>query len=149
MTSGREDRSLRGLPPRTIRPATDERRFTPRTGATTIYQILASVVTGQIVNGSTGVRTLALRLPASVAAWNAPGHRLPEPVTPFPTVEISTTPDLKVPYAMHTAVGVDRAIWKDASLSANFIGVVEALARHPQTGKIRCFVSRPSAGERR
>ena len=44
------------------------------------YQILASVVTGQIVNGSSGVRTLALRLPASIAAWNAPGHRLPEPV---------------------------------------------------------------------
>ena len=43
------------------------------------YQILASVVTGQIVNGSSGVRTLALRLPASTAAWNAPGHRLPEP----------------------------------------------------------------------
>ena len=74
------------------------------------YQILASVVTGQIVDGSSGVRTLALRLPASIAAWNAPGHRLPEPVTPFPSVEISTTPDLKVPYALHTAVGIDRAI---------------------------------------
>ena len=29
------------------------------------------------------------------------------------------------------------------------VGVVEALARHPQTGKIRRFVSRTSAGERR
>jgi hypothetical protein len=87
------------------------------------YQILASVVTGQIVNGSSGVRTLALRLPASIAAWNAPGHRLAEPASAFPSVEISTTPDLKVPYAMHTAVGIDRAIGADASLSANFIRV--------------------------
>ena len=28
------------------------------------------------------------------------------------------------------------------------VGVVEALARHPQTGKIRRFVSRTSAGDR-
>ena len=87
------------------------------------YQILASVVTGQIVNGSSGVRTLALRLPASIAAWSAPGHRLAEPATPFASVEISATPELEVPYAMHTAVGIDRAISTDASLSANFIHV--------------------------
>ena len=87
------------------------------------YQILASVATGQIVNGDSGVRTLALRLPASIAAWNAPGHRLPEPAAAFPSVEIATTPDLRVPYAMHTAVGVDRAVGRDASLSANFVRV--------------------------
>jgi hypothetical protein len=87
------------------------------------YQIQASVITGQIVNGSSGVRTLALRLPASIAAWNAPGHRLAEPATAYPSVEISTTPDLKVPYAMHTAIGLDRAIGRSASLSANFVRV--------------------------
>jgi hypothetical protein len=87
------------------------------------YQILAGVVTGQIVNGSSGVRTLAIRLPASIAAWNAPGHRLAEPASAFPSVEISTTPDLKVPYALHTAVGVDRAIGGKSSLTANFIHI--------------------------
>ena len=87
------------------------------------YQILASVVTGQIIDGSTGVRTLALRLPASRAAWNSPGRRLPEPVIPFPSVEISTTPDLKVPYAMHAAVGLDRAIGQNTSVAANVIDV--------------------------
>jgi len=87
------------------------------------YQILASVATGQIVNGSSGVRTLALRLPASIAAWTSPGHRLPEPAAAFPSVEISTTPDLKVPYAIHTAVGIDRALGRDASVSANFVRV--------------------------
>jgi Carboxypeptidase regulatory-like domain/TonB-dependent Receptor Plug Domain len=87
------------------------------------YQVLASVVTGLIVNGSTGVRTLALRLPASIAAWNAPRHQVPEPVTAFPSVEISTTPDMKVPYALHTAIGIDRAVGSHASLSANYVRV--------------------------
>jgi uncharacterized membrane protein len=87
------------------------------------YQILASVVTGQIVNGSSGVRTIALRLPASIPAWNAPGHQLPEPRVPFPSVEISTTPDLKVPYALHTAVGIDRVLGRDALVAANFVRV--------------------------
>lgn len=87
------------------------------------YQILAGVVTGQIINGSSGIRTLALRLPASVGAWTASGHRLPEPAAPFPSVEISTTPDFKVPYAEHTAVGIDRALGREASLSANFVHV--------------------------
>jgi hypothetical protein len=96
------------------------------------YQILASVVTGQIIDGSSGVRTLALRLPASIAAWNAPGRRLAEPVTPFPSLEISTTPDLKVPYAVQTAVGIDRAIGGSASLAAN---VIRVRGRH-QLGSI-------------
>jgi carboxypeptidase family protein/TonB-dependent receptor-like protein len=87
------------------------------------YQILASVITGQIVDGRSGVRTLALRLPASMAAWNSPGRRLPEPATPFPSVEISTTPDLKVPYALHTAVGLDRAIGRNTSVAANVVRV--------------------------
>jgi hypothetical protein len=87
------------------------------------YQILASVATGQIINGSSGVRTLALRLPASIAAWNAPGHQLAEPATPFASLEISTTPDLNVPYSVHTAVGVDRALGRDTSIGANYIRV--------------------------
>jgi hypothetical protein len=96
------------------------------------YQFLASVVTGQIVDGSAGVRTLALRLPASIAAWNAQGHRLVEPGSAFPSVEISTTPDLKVPYANHAAVGIDRAIGRDASLSADLVQV----RGHHQLGTI-------------
>jgi hypothetical protein len=106
------------------------------------YQILVSVVSGQIINGSSGVRTLALRLPASVAAWNAPGRRLPEPLTPFPSVEISTTPGLKVPYALHTAVGIDREIATNVSLAANFIRV---RGRH-QLGSIDYNPIVPSLG---
>jgi len=48
------------------------------------YQILASVATGQIVNGSSGVRTLALRLPASIAAWTATVSSVfPSPFAPW------------------------------------------------------------------
>ena len=99
-------------------------------------------MTGQIIDGSSGVRTLALRLPASIAAWKAPGHRLPEPLTPFPSVEISTTPDLKVPYALHTAVGIDREIAANVSLAANFIRV---RGRH-QLGSIDYNPIVPSLG---
>jgi hypothetical protein len=106
------------------------------------YQILASVVTGQIVNGDSGVRTLALRLPASIPAWNGPGHRLPEPPAAFPSVEIATTPDLTVPYAMHTAVGIDRAVGADTSVSANFVRV---RGRH-QLGTIDYNPIAPSLG---
>ena len=87
------------------------------------YQILAGVLTGQIVNGSTGVRTLALRLPATIAAWAAPHHRLPEPATEFASLEVSTTPDLKVPYAEHVAVGIDRDLGRSLSLSVNAVRV--------------------------
>jgi 2-polyprenyl-6-methoxyphenol hydroxylase-like FAD-dependent oxidoreductase len=77
----------------------------------------------QVVNGSTGVRTMALRLPATLAAWNAPGHRLPEPSTPFPSVELAIDPQLETPYARHAAVGFDRALANDVSLSADFVAV--------------------------
>jgi hypothetical protein len=106
------------------------------------YQILAGVVTGQIVNGSSGVRTLVLRLPGSVAAWNAPGHRLPEPATPFPSLEIATTPDLKVPYAAQASAGIDRAIGPNTSVSAN---VVHVRGRH-QLGAIDYNPIVPSLG---
>jgi hypothetical protein len=96
------------------------------------YQILASIVTGQIINGDSGVRTLAVRLPASIPAWLAPGRRLPEPTIAFPSVEIATTPDLNVPYAMHAAVGIDRSVGRDASVSVNLVRV----RGHHQLGTI-------------
>jgi hypothetical protein len=106
------------------------------------YQILATATTGQIIDGSAGVRTLALRLPASIAAWKAPGHGLPEPLTPYPSVEISTTPDLRVPYALHTAVGIDREVAANISLAANFVRV---RGRH-QLGSIEYNPIVPSLG---
>jgi len=65
-----------------------------------------------IVDASaSGVRTLVLRFPASIAAWNAPGRRLPEPPPgSFPSLAITIDPRLKTPYAHHTSVGVSRQL---------------------------------------
>jgi len=75
-----------------------------------------------IVDGADNVRTLALRLPRSVEAWNAPGHRLPESaVTPFPSVMITIDPRLRTPYAHQLAAGLTR------DLPAGLVASADAL----------------------
>ena len=44
------------------------------------------------INGSDRVRTLAAGLPTTLAAWNAPGRRLPEPAAAYPSLVISIDP---------------------------------------------------------
>jgi hypothetical protein len=73
------------------------------------------------INGRDGVRTLVASLPTTVAAWNAPGHRLPEPTTPYPSLVISIDPGLQTPYAHHLAGGVSRELPGQMSLSADVI----------------------------
>jgi len=64
-----------------------------------------------------------LTFPSSVAAWRAPGHKLPEPATPYPSLVISIDPALQTPYAHQAALGFDRALGKDISFSANAVYV--------------------------
>ena len=59
-------------------------------------------MTSQIVDGSSQRAHAHRPPPASTAAWNAPGRRLPEPPRVSKRGD-SMTPDLKVPYTMHTA----------------------------------------------
>ena len=77
------------------------------------------------INGSTNVRTLAVQLPnpLPIAAWNAPGRRLPLSVvgTTFPSLVISIDPGLKTPYAHHASVGIDRELPGGVAVAANFI----------------------------
>jgi hypothetical protein len=75
------------------------------------------------IDGRSHVRTLVLTFPASVAAWRAPGHKLPEPSTPYPSLVISIDPALQTPYAHQAAIGFDRALGKDISFSANAVYV--------------------------
>jgi hypothetical protein len=87
----------------------------------------------QIANGLRGdadtVRTLVLRIPQSIAAWRAPGHKLTEAQGTalaggaFPSLVISPDPGMETPYAHQAAVGVDRAIGRDFSVAANFVYV--------------------------
>jgi hypothetical protein len=74
-----------------------------------------------IVDGSQGVRTLVLQFPSSIAAWRAPGRRLPEPATAYPSLIINIDPGLETPFAHHVSGGVDRAIGEDVSVAANVV----------------------------
>jgi hypothetical protein len=77
-----------------------------------------------LVNGSTNVRTFAAQLsnPMPIAAWNAPGRRLPESgLGAYPSVEISVDPGLETPYAHHAAIGVDRELRGQFVVSANTV----------------------------
>jgi hypothetical protein len=87
-------------------------------------QILANAQIGAGINGAAdGVRTLVLRIPSSIAAWRASGHKLAEPTTPYASLVISPDPGLKTPYSQQAAVGYDRAIGQNISVSADALFV--------------------------
>jgi carboxypeptidase family protein/TonB-dependent receptor-like protein len=84
-------------------------------------QIIAIPQIGAGINGAAdGVRTLVLRFPASIAPWRAPGHKIPEPTTPYPSLVIAPDPGIETPYAHQVAVGFDHALGRDLSVMANF-----------------------------
>ena len=75
-----------------------------------------------VVNGEHGVRTLVTRFPETIAAWNAPGHRLPEAAGgTVPSLVISIDPGLRTSYADHLSAGFDRDLPGQIRLSANYI----------------------------
>lgn len=85
-------------------------------------QIIAAAQIGNGVDGR-NLRTLVLRIPGSIGAWRAPGHKLPEPTTPYPSLIINPDPGMKTPSAQQAAVGYDRAIGQTMSLSVDALYV--------------------------
>lgn len=85
-------------------------------------QILANAQIGNGINGR-DLRTLVQRIPAAIAAWRAPGHKLPEPTTPYPSLVISPDPGLETPYSTQAAVGYDRAFGQNFSASVDWLTV--------------------------
>ena len=84
------------------------------------YQLTSFFGVGEILTGQAdGVRTLVSRFPASAAAWNAPGRRLPEPSTFYPSLQYLPSADLATPFAHHVAVGVNAELAGRTSLSVN------------------------------
>jgi hypothetical protein len=75
------------------------------------------------INGRDGVRTLVQTFPNTLAAWRAPGHKLPEPAAAYPSLVIAIDPGLKTPWSQQAALGVDRALGEELSLAANFVWV--------------------------
>ncbi len=64
------------------------------------------------------------RTATAIGAWNAPGRRLPEPTTAYPSLVISLDPGLETPYAHHAVGGNSSASCPGRiSLSADFIYV--------------------------
>ena len=61
------------------------------------------------INGRDRVRTLVASLSTTLAAWRAPGRKLPEPAA-YPSLVISIDPGLETPYAHHLAAGVQREL---------------------------------------
>ncbi len=80
-------------------------------------------VTEGISGEADGVRTLVLRFPSSIAPYRTPARRIPEPTTPYPSLEISIDPALKTPWAQQVAAGFDQALGQDFAFAANFIWV--------------------------
>ncbi len=79
-------------------------------------QILAAAQIGNGIDGK-NLRTLVLLFPNSIAAWNSPGHKLPEPTTPYPSLVINPDPGMKTPSAQQAALGYERAIGQTMSIS--------------------------------
>ena len=74
-------------------------------------QIIAIGQIGNGIDGSAdGVRTLVARFPASLAPWRAPGHRIPEPTSAYPSLIIAPDPGLETPYSHQAAVGIDQTL---------------------------------------
>jgi hypothetical protein len=76
-----------------------------------------------LINGRDQVRTFVAQLPntAPLAAWNAPGRRLPEPAAGYPSLKITADPGLTTPYAHHAAVGFDRELGAAFAVSVNAV----------------------------
>jgi hypothetical protein len=84
--------------------------------------IIANAQIGNGING-TDLRTLVARFPASIAPWRAPGHKAAEPVTPYPSLEISPDPGLVTPYSHQASLGYDRMLGANMAVSADVLYV--------------------------
>ena len=84
------------------------------------YQVTSISGVPSILTGAeTGVRTLVLRIPGSIAPWRAAGHRVAEPTTPYPSLVFGIDPNLKTPYSHQVSGGVDHALSNSLSLSVS------------------------------
>ena len=78
----------------------------------------------RILGGRDGVRTVVLPFPLSIAAWQAPGRRLPEAaLDPFPSTLLPVGPELPTPYAHHVVAGIIRELPGRFTATADFLYV--------------------------
>jgi hypothetical protein len=106
--------------------------------------VTAAAGVAEMVDGRDHVRIYTRLFPESVAAWRAPGRRLPEPPSGAPAV-VAIDPGLKTPYAHQAALGVDQALWSDFVLAVNLLSV----RGHHQLGTVDYNPIVPSLGPNR
>jgi hypothetical protein len=75
------------------------------------------------INGRDRVRTLVASLPTTITAWNAPGRRLAEPQSAYPSLVISIDPGLETAYAHHLSAGMQRELPGRIALATDFVYV--------------------------
>lgn len=87
-----------------------------------LIRVITSI-TGVVDGGPDGVRTRALGLPGAMEGWQAPGHRLPEPATPYPSVQFAVGPGLQDPLVHEFHFGVSRTWGTDFNVSGDLVYV--------------------------
>ena len=97
-----------------------------------------------IVDGADHVRVYTRVFPASVTAWRAADHALPEPVRRARRV-VALDPGLETPYSHQVSLGFDQAIGSDFAVNANLLYV----RGHNQLGSIDYNPVLPDLGLRR
>ena len=114
--------SLRVSRSRGVRPATRRRVLHGAYGVYYDNLVTGAAGIAYIVNGTDGVRTLVSRFPATIAAWNAPGHRLPEAAGgTVPSLVISIDPGLTTSYAHQMSTGFDHELPGQVRLTVNYV----------------------------
>ncbi len=117
----------RNVAPRLAAVWTPAPRTSIHGGYGRFYDIHVTSLPGvtDVVDGSAeGVRTLVAPFPNSIAAWNAPGHRLSEnAVGPFPSLAITASPTLTTPYSDQSTIGFTQELKPSLEFSADYIHV--------------------------
>jgi hypothetical protein len=84
--------------------------------------LLITALVTEIVNGRT-LRLLRAGLPLAAQAWRSPGHVLPEPSSPFPTVTQLAGPGYRVGYSRQASIGWTQELGQEVTLSVDALAV--------------------------
>ena len=102
-----------------------DRKTTMRGAYGLYYDNLITGVAGitKGINGRDRVRTLVASLPTTIAAWNAPGRKLPEPACVSEPRRSRSIPGSRRPTRITSSTGVERELPGGIALSTDFIYV--------------------------
>jgi hypothetical protein len=119
----------------------DSRRTSVRAFYGVFYDLHISTIwgTAKVLNGrADGLRTRAVMLPTPypVMAWRTPGHKVPEPETPYPSFTTIVSPGLRTPLTHQASAGIERTLGSSLTVTADLVyargsGLVSNLDYNP------------------